>query len=150
MEGAWAFSLLSSSISGSNLLKKDPNEAHAPNKMTVCEITLPVPPLLNRFYRISGKRLFKQAASKTFFAECWMIARKAKLKPVAYDVEVELLWYRQRKCGDIDAILKSLFDSLQNILWVNDSQIMRCTITKLHDKLNPRIELKMKKFDRKI
>jgi Holliday junction resolvase RusA-like endonuclease len=114
--------------------------------MIICKLTLPVPPLLNRLYRMSGKRVFKNSIAKSFQMQCFIAAHKIRLKPVAYDVELDIVWYRARRNGDIDSILKCLLDALETIIYVNDSQVVKISIYKTYDKENPRLELTARKF----
>lgn len=106
----------------------------------------PVPPLLNRLYRISGRRIYKAGNTNRYHTECFYIAKQYGLKCTGDWLEVEMEWYRARRIGDVDAVLKAFLDALEGIIWENDSQVQKLTITKRHDKDNPRIEMSFKKF----
>lgn len=105
------------------------------------KIILPIPPLLNRLYKIGGKRIYKDYRAGVYKSQVWLACHENKIKPTDAELELEIKWYRQRLTGDIDGILKCLLDSLEDCIYVKDSQVMKITIEKLHDKKNPRIEL---------
>lgn len=104
-------------------------------------ITLPIPPLLNRLYKIGGNRIYKDYRAAVYKNQVWLACHEKKIKSTDANLELEIKWYRQRLTGDIDGILKCLLDSLEGCIYVKDSQVMKITIEKLHDKKNPRIEL---------
>ena len=105
-------------------------------------MTLPVPPLLNRLYRISGRRMFKDGRANDYKLECVLEGRKNNIKCIDDgNIELFIIWFRARKAGDIDGILKVVLDSLQGVVYKNDSQITRLVVEKHDDKKNPRIEL---------
>ena len=43
--------------------------------------------------------------------------------------------------GDVDNHLKAIFDGMNQIVFVDDSQIVRCVVEKFTDKENPRAEI---------
>lgn len=49
--------------------------------------------------------------------------------------------YRPRKSGDIDNIFKCLLDSMQGVVYENDSQIVELHAYRGDDKDNPRVEV---------
>lgn len=105
-------------------------------------ITLEVPPLLNRLYKIGKRGMYKNPEANRYKTSCFVACHQAKIyKPTDAELELSIKWYRKSLRGDIDGILKVLLDALQGILYENDSQIMKLTVEKLHDKKNPRIEL---------
>lgn len=55
-------------------------------------------------------------------------------------VDMHIFMGTKRKC-DIDNFNKLAFDSLTGIVWNDDSQIKKLSITMDYDKVNPRIEL---------
>lgn len=62
--------------------------------------------------------------------------------PMKKYVELEVrLFFSTRGKHDIDNYCKILLDSLSGILYEDDSQIERLTLTKYVDKTNPRIEV---------
>lgn len=69
-------------------------------------------------------------------------ARRAKVKPLAGPVAIELRFYRstRRRC-DWDNLAKLVCDALNGIAWRDDDQIEDARITKGHDPANPRTEV---------
>lgn len=104
-------------------------------------IILPIPPLLNRLYKVSGGRFYKSSAAAVYKKECHYIIHSVQKHPTDAELELNIKWYRKALRGDIDGILKCFLDALEGLIWEKDSQIMKITIEKLHDKKNPRIEL---------
>lgn len=65
-----------------------------------------------------------------------------KEKIITDDVEmIVALYFGTKRKSDIDNFGKLIGDSLEGIVYENDSQIQKLTITKNYDKLNPRVEL---------
>jgi Holliday junction resolvase RusA-like endonuclease len=104
-------------------------------------LTLPIPPLLNSLYRVSGRRIYKDGRAAIYRREVWCLAKEQGVKVTKEEVELDVKWFRERKTGDIDAILKCLLDSLEDVLYEKDSQIKKLTIEKFYNKLEPRVEL---------
>ena len=48
-----------------------------------------------------------------------------------------------RNFGDVDNHLKALFDGMNQIVFVDDSQITRCVVEKYTDKKQPRAEIEI-------
>lgn len=104
-------------------------------------VTLPYPPALNRMYRTFNNRIILSASARTYKA---MVKLKAfgispYMKPNRLVVEV-ILW-RPRKSGDLDGFLKAAFDSMNGVLWEDDSQVVEIHAYRLEDKLNPRMDI---------
>jgi Holliday junction resolvase RusA-like endonuclease len=55
-------------------------------------------------------------------------------------IEVDLSFDTKAK-HDIDNYGKLLLDALAGIVWLDDSQIVKMSVTKGYDKANPRIEI---------
>lgn len=110
-------------------------------------ITLPIPPKLNRLYRIGQGRIYKVNSAKTYRDTVFYEAMsKGYRNPTNDPVSLEIKWYRPMNKGDIDAILKCLLDSLQGVLYFDDSQIYKLSIEKAVDKKNPRVDIRFTKF----
>ena len=73
--------------------------------------------------------------------------RQAREQMVGYhtlttDLEIDVkLFHGTLRKSDWDNFHKISMDSLTNICWLDDSQIMKATVEKFHDKLSPRIEI---------
>ena len=65
-------------------------------------ITLPVPPSANRYWRNFRGRMVVSAEARAYKEQAAWIAKAAGMEPVAGDVSVTLRVYRQAKRGDLD------------------------------------------------
>jgi crossover junction endodeoxyribonuclease RusA len=101
--------------------------------------TLPVPPSTNRFWRICRGR--PVLSSEARFYKKKVAALLHKEKPRKGEVSLTIAWYRERKSGDLSNRIKCLEDSLQGVLYVNDSQVVALHAYRYDDKANPRIEV---------
>lgn len=104
---------------------------------------LPWPPAVNHMWRRVGHltilskeaRVFKEAVRNQFYGQ--------KITPTVSDLCVTVRLYRPRRIGDIDGYLKSVFDSLNGILWVDDKQIVELHAFRFDDKNSPRVEIEI-------
>lgn len=63
-------------------------------------------------------------------------------------VKVYRKWKRTaRQSGDLDNLVKSLWDGLNGIVFRDDSQICRCTAEKFQDKERPRAEIEIRRLE---
>ena len=67
-------------------------------------------------------------------------------KPMTGSLSANVKLYRRYKpttriFGDVDNHLKAIFDGLNQIVFEDDRQIVRCVIEKFTDKQNPRAEI---------
>ena len=65
---------------------------------------------------------------------------KEKISNKPFEIEIKLFFKRDGK-HDIDNYGKLLLDSLTGIVWEDDNQIFKQTVSKWQDKNNPRIEI---------
>lgn len=116
-------------------------------------LTLPYPPLLNKYYghkvlRVRGRHVpsvFVSREGQKYKLHAKLLARSLGIVPVPKSREV-CLWiqiYRPRKSGDIDGPLKCLLDALEGALYVNDSQIVGLYVDRFDDKNKPRVEVEI-------
>lgn len=104
---------------------------------------------------ISTQTVYK-IATKGHFARMYMSQRgrdrkedyfyqtkqQYKGKPIEKEIDLTVkLYFGTKRRVDIDNFNKLLFDSLNGLIWKDDSQIQSMVITKEYDKKNPRIEL---------
>ena len=69
-----------------------------------------------------------------------------KKRPTSLGVEMEItLFFKDNRKRDVDNYNKLVLDSLEGIVYQDDSQIQKLTITKNYSKENPRIEVEIKK-----
>lgn len=105
-------------------------------------LTLPIPPKLNRLYRVSGGRIYKITPARTYRDTVFWLAKEQGVgKPFDGAIKLKVAWYRPANRGDIDSIIKCLLDVLQGVAYLNDSQICKLVVEKTLDKANPRVEV---------
>lgn len=79
----------------------------------------------------------------------WEARSQWHSEPFQGDIEVDIkLFHGDKRIRDIDNYNKILLDALTGILWYDDKQIQKMTITKLYDKENPRIEINTFLYDK--
>ena len=73
----------------------------------------------------------------------WQAKEQWKGKPLKGDLEIQVDLYfgTKRKKIDWDNFHKLSMDALSGIVWEDDSQIIKATVTKNYDKENTRIEI---------
>ena len=101
-------------------------------------IVLPVPPSVNHYLRHTRWGVTLTEEAKAFKDE---VRLTVKGNPIKGNVRMEIHYYRPRKAGDIDSILKLTQDSLQGILYDNDKQITELHVYRYDDKKYPRLEV---------
>ena len=90
-------------------------------------LRLPTPPSANRYWRTTraGRRPYLSEEAKAYKVAVRAVARSCGLPgPFLGKVAVSFLWTRAIRSGDLDNRKKVLFDALQGIAYVNDSQIV--------------------------
>jgi Holliday junction resolvase RusA-like endonuclease len=95
-------------------------------------IRLPVPPSINRMYRVFRGRVFMVKEGKDYkeaVGEAIRAKYGANMKPLVGPVAVEFTVYRPAKRGDLDNFMKCLLDGMQGTMYKNDKQIV-CIIAK--------------------
>lgn len=100
---------------------------------------LPLPPTSNQRLAVINGRLIKASKNRNYQKDIAKIGMGCK--PFKERVGMEIVFYRPRLSGDIDGRLKTLFDSLSGILYVDDGQIDEIHVYNKKDKDNPRVEL---------
>lgn len=92
--------------------------------MTI-RLTLPVPPSANVFYRTVNGRMLLSREGRDYKALVFVMAKQQRIAPpLLGPVTMTVWWYRERKSGDLDNRLKALQDALQDVAYLNDSQIV--------------------------
>ena len=104
-------------------------------------IELPYPPSSNRYWRNWRGRMVVSSEAKAYKQEAAWLAKVAGAELIDGDVALTMRVYRPAKRGDLDNAIKITLDSLQGILYENDSQIVRIVAERFDDKHNPRVEI---------
>lgn len=109
------------------------------------KLILPYPPSANNYWRRAGYIIHPTAEAKRFKKNVAEICLVSGIKsPQAGPIGVVMQFYRPRKVGDLDNYIKVLFDSLNGIVWVDDSQIITLSANRHDDKTNPRVEIEIR------
>lgn len=109
--------------------------------------TKPVP--VNSLYRCVNKRQILsrrgRIAKNDLSTELMCIdALRGNFKPLKRCVAVNLiLYFGDKRKRDIDAHIKVLLDSMNGVVYVDDSQITELHVYKEYDKENPRTEVQI-------
>ena len=110
------------------------------------ELTLPVPPSVNRIWR-RGKygNVYLAPSVEVFYAKARKAAVEAKVHrvpfPAGVPVKVTMKWYRATKTGDLDNRTKIVADSLNGIVWADDSQIVEWHLYRYESPKKGRVDL---------
>lgn len=86
-------------------------------------VELPEAPSINTYYRVYGSRVVLSKKGNEFKAS---VKAAAKEIPVLNgNIEIWILWVRNRKSGDLDNRAKPIIDALQGIAYENDKQVKK-------------------------
>lgn len=100
--------------------------------------TLPLPPISNhRLIPVDG-RIVLAKGSRRYIND---IKKLRTAKPLEGDVYIGIVFFRQRNQGDIDGRLKSLFDALAGVMFLDDKQVVRMHVKNCTDSSDPRVEV---------
>jgi crossover junction endodeoxyribonuclease RusA len=109
----------------------------------IVRLTLPYPPSLNHLYATVNGRRVQSAAGRQYKHDVAIIARAQGAQRLDGEVRVELRFFRPRRSGDLDNLLKATLDSLTGICWRDDSQIVGIEAHRLEDKARPRVDVRV-------
>lgn len=107
---------------------------------------LPLPPSINRTYKIFRSRMYKSKEAHEYFDHVQLLL--AKEKPSGAIMEAFLHIFFPTEAGDCDNRNKIIYDSCQGRLYVNDKQIKRQQAIVHKDKNNPRVELFLREISK--
>jgi len=97
-------------------------------------------------YRIANRRLYKTAQVKQWEAMASQIAAASwgHHNPFEYKIGIRArIYFKDARRRDIDGPLKSLLDSMNGIIYKDDSQVREINIIKDIDRDFPRIEVEI-------
>lgn len=83
--------------------------------------TLPYPPTANKYWRNVNGRMVKSKEAREY--QQGVQSELIGIEPLTGDLKVWLTFYRPRKRGDLDNLIKIVLDSLEGAAYNNDSQI---------------------------
>lgn len=101
--------------------------------------------------RFSGRRCYQPKRNMEYRAQVQSAAYAAMFgkQPLKGEVSAVVRIYRRfkttaRNFGDVDNFLKAIFDGMNQIVFEDDAQIVRCLVEKFKDKVNPRVEIEIR------
>ena len=108
--------------------------------MTEIKLTLPVPPSANRYWRVRNNRIIVTDEARAYKEEIRYMLNQFSPIPKDKRVSINFTVFRPAQRGDLDNYNKVMFDALQGLIYVNDSQIVEIHSFRKDDKHNPRVE----------
>lgn len=107
-------------------------------------LILDLPPTDNELYRISGRGMYMTKVGKQWKIDAGWRAKEAKVKYTEEPVVIGEIHIYLKHDRDCPGGLKLLFDSLEGILYKNDSQIIQFgPVFKHKDRESPRMEIEI-------
>lgn len=101
-------------------------------------LELPIPPSVNNYWKYTGRRVVTSPEARVYKQAIKLLVPQNLIKGrVALNISV----YRPAKRGDLDNYLKCLLDSLEGVLYENDSQVTEIHAFRYDDKDNPRVHV---------
>ena len=111
----------------------------------VLTVTLPYPPSANRYWRhcvINGRvSVYLSGEAKKYKRDIAVIGLSLGCKPLEGRVRFTAKVFRPRKSGDLMNREKVLCDALQQVAYIDDSQITEAHFFLFDDRENPRVEV---------
>lgn len=109
-------------------------------------ITLPYPVSANRYWRNVNGRMVRSAEATAYKQEVGWLCAALGIQPLTGNVCVSLDFYRPAKRGDLDNLLKVVFDSLNGWAYEDDKQIVEIHAMRHEGKDDPRVELSIQEI----
>ena len=103
--------------------------------------------------RFSGRRAYQPKRNVEYRSRIQSAAMLAMngAEPMKGEVFAHVRLYRRfkptaRNFGDVDNHLKAVFDGMNQIVFDDDSQIVKCVVEKFTDKSQPRTEIEIEQL----
>ena len=111
------------------------------------ELTLPLPPSANRYYRRVGNRTLLSADARKYRDACRLAAVAQYGGDLVEDrVRVRIDVYRDLR-GDLMNHEKQLMDALEGAVIADDKQVWDCRLVRHLDRENPRVEITLEAIE---
>jgi crossover junction endodeoxyribonuclease RusA len=114
-----------------------------------CSVTLPYPPSANNYWRsvvIRGRvRVLVSSEARKYKKACEAPLRRAFPSMIEGPIWIDVRVYRPIRRGDLGNRIKVLEDAMQGFAYANDDQIVKISAERFDDKLNPRVEVTVRK-----
>lgn len=85
---------------------------------------LPYPPSANRYWRRAGRVIYKSKEGADYAKQVKAMFSIHGITPHDHPVSVAIDLFRPKKAGDLDNRIKVLLDSLNGIVFNDDSQVV--------------------------
>jgi Holliday junction resolvase RusA-like endonuclease len=123
-------------------LKTEDDSYECENEVKLFTITIPkLPETDNHTYLQRGKMRFMTKEAKAWKELCQTMCKEIwKEEPMEGDLSAAIHFYVKRD-RDVHGSGKNLMDSMQGIIYNNDSQFTQVEFYKERDKENPRVEI---------
>ena len=108
--------------------------------------TLPLPPSANRYWRVFSNRIVVTDEARNYKQSIYYQLRE--YTPLRQDVGVNFTVFRPARRGDLDNYTKIMFDALNGLVWLDDSQVVEIHSFRADDKTNPRVEFLVYELER--
>ena len=108
--------------------------------------TLPLPPSANRYWRVFSNRIVVTDEARSYKQAIYYQLRE--YTPLRQDVGVNFTVFRPARRGDLDNYTKIMFDALNGLVWLDDSQVVEIHSFRADDKTNPRVEFLVYELER--
>lgn len=108
--------------------------------MTDLHFTLPLAPLVNRYYRRGRNVTYLSKEGREFKKA---VAELLDMNPTHEPVKVSITVYRKRKVGDVDGYAKACLDAMQGLVYDDDKQVTELHLYRRDDKADPRMEVRV-------
>ena len=116
-------------------------------------IVVPAEPIPLARARFSGRHCYQPKRNREYREIVQQAARLAMngAEPLKGEVSATVKLYRRYRAatriyGDVDNHAKAILDGLNQIVFADDAQVIRCLVEKHTDKGNPRAEIELETF----
>ena len=111
------------------------------------KISLDIEPIPQARIRFGGGRCYEPVRLREYKNKVAMLAKAKGAEKLQGALSVSIKLYRKykttsRRFGDFDNLAKAVCDSLNGVCYVDDSQIVRCTVEKIQS-ATPKIEIEI-------
>jgi len=110
------------------------------------------PQSTNHLYRKSARGIYMTEQGRCLKRSYWIeVKQQYKESPIQGDVFLDIkLFFGDKRKRDIDNHCKIVLDSMNEIVYEDDSQIKKMHIEKFYDKIKPRVEVSIKKIKKHV
>lgn len=106
-------------------------------------LILPLPPSVNRYWRVVHGHPVLSADAKAYKAAVGLHCNALRLTPTTQPVALRIHVYRARRAGDLDNSLKAILDALKGHAYLDDDQVTEIHAWRADDRRNPRVEVEI-------